>query len=280
MNQPQTIQVFLPDGSPTSIKEAEITNRLVKAILFPRNKIQKAATREISTYTGVYFLFGFSENGAKPVVYIGEGENCLTRIQNHNREEDFWTHCVIVTTKTNELTKTDVKFLEHYCLKNAKEIGRYSIKNSNGSNKPSLSESREYDLLDNFETLKILLATLGFPVFEKVNKQQISSKDLLSIAGRGIFAQGDLIDDGFVVFKGSQAKKETVPSCHEYLINLRNRLIKDEVILERKDHFEFIQDYVFNSPSTAGGVVLGRSTNGWKGWKDKGGKTLDELKRK
>lgn len=31
MTKPQTIQIFLPDGSPTSIREAEITNRLVNA---------------------------------------------------------------------------------------------------------------------------------------------------------------------------------------------------------------------------------------------------------
>lgn len=30
----------------------------------------------------------------------------------------------------------------------------------------------------------------------------------------------------------------------------------------------------------SGGVVLGRSTNGWTKWKNKDGVTLDELKRK
>jgi hypothetical protein len=54
--RPQTIQIFLPDGSPTSIREAELTNRLVKAILFPRNKIQEVAQREMVHYTGVYFF--------------------------------------------------------------------------------------------------------------------------------------------------------------------------------------------------------------------------------
>ncbi len=33
MQRPQTIQIFLPDGSPRSIKIAEITNRVVKAVL-------------------------------------------------------------------------------------------------------------------------------------------------------------------------------------------------------------------------------------------------------
>ena len=30
--KPQTIQIFLPEGSPTSVKEAELTNRLIKTI--------------------------------------------------------------------------------------------------------------------------------------------------------------------------------------------------------------------------------------------------------
>ena len=28
--KPQTIQIFLPEGSPTSVKEAELTNRLIE----------------------------------------------------------------------------------------------------------------------------------------------------------------------------------------------------------------------------------------------------------
>ena len=56
--KPQTIQIFLPDGSPTSIREAEITNRLVKATLFPRAKMDEVSKREAVHYTGVYFLFG------------------------------------------------------------------------------------------------------------------------------------------------------------------------------------------------------------------------------
>jgi hypothetical protein len=32
--KPQTIQIFLLDGSPISIREAKITNRLMNAILF------------------------------------------------------------------------------------------------------------------------------------------------------------------------------------------------------------------------------------------------------
>lgn len=274
----QTIQIFLPDGSPTSIKEAELTNRLVKAILFPRNKIQEVAKREGVHYTGVYFLFGNSEDGAKPKVYIGEGEDCFTRIQQHNRKKDFWTHCVIITTKTDEYTKTDAKFLEYYCLDKAQTIGRYVIDNDTGSKKPSLSESREFDLLDNFENAKILLATLGYPIFEE--KRKASSKDLFYCKGKQAKATGEMTDEGFVVFEGSTANLNETKTIGDSASQYRWMLLKDNSVTEKNRLLFFTRDVIFSSPSAASSVILGRSSNGWTEWKNKEGKTLDEIKRK
>ena len=253
MNRPQTIQIFLPDGSPRSVKIAEITNRVVKSILVPRNKLEYISSWDELRNVGIYFLFGESADKAKPIVYIGEAEDCLDRLKQHNRSKEFWNYAVVMVSKINNATIPG---------------------------KPFVTESMEADLLDSFDTIKILLSTLGFPVFEKISKEQIAAKELLILSGRDIKAEGDLIDDGFVVFKGSQAKKETVPSCHEYLINLRQKLLQSEIIKEVNGNYLFTQDYIFNSPSTAGGVVLGRSTNGWTKWKNKDGKTLDEIKRK
>jgi hypothetical protein len=277
--RPQTIQIFLPDGSPTSIREAEITNRLVKAILFPRNKMQEVAKREMVHFTGVYFLFGNTQDGAKPIVYIGEGEDCFTRIQSHNRKKDFWTHCVIVTTKTDEYTKTDGKFLEHYCLDKALEYGRYNTDNDTGSKKPSLPESREYDLLDNFETLKILLATLGYPLFESKRKIK-NTKETFICKGKKAFAEGEMTDDGFVVYKEGKCTLEESPTAGKWIINMRTRLIEDKILQEENGLLVFQTDHIFNSPSAAAGTVLARRANGWIEWKDKEGITLDKLKRK
>jgi hypothetical protein len=279
MIKPQTIQIFLPDGSPTSIREAELTNRLVKAILFPRNKIQEVAKRDMVHFTGVYFLFGSAQDGAKPIVYIGEGEDCFARIQSHNRNKDFWTHCVIITTKTDEYTKTDGKYLEHYCLAKAKEIDRYITDNDTGSKKPSISESREYDLLDNFDTAKILLATLGYPIFEEKRKAK-SSKELFYCQGKEASSIGELTDDGFLIHKGGKANIETTKGMNKWIGELRKRLIEEEILKKENLVYVFQQDYIFNSPSAAAATILGRSANGWTSWKDKNGKTLDELKRK
>jgi hypothetical protein len=278
LTRPQTIQIFLPDGSPTSIKEAEITNRLLKAILFPRNKLQEVTKREIVHFTGVYFLFGTTEDGAYPLVYIGEGEDCFSRIQSHNRNKDFWTHAVIIATKTDEYTKTDGKYLEHYCLHKAQEIGRYKTDNDTGSKKPSLPESREYDLLDNFETAKILLATLGYPIFEEKRKVK-GPKELFYCKSKNASAVGELTDDGFLVHKGGKANIEATKGMNKWIGILRKRLIAEEILIKENDAYVFQHDYIFNSPSAAAATVVARSANGWTSWKDKNGKTLDELKR-
>jgi hypothetical protein len=41
--------------------------------------------------------------------------------------------------------------------------------------------------------------------------------------------------------------------------------------------YRMTQDYFFNSPSTAAGVLLGRSANGRMEWKDASGRTLKEI---
>lgn len=279
MNRPQTIQIFLPDGSPRSVKIAEITNRIVQAIFIPRNKLEYIGERLEVKNVGLYFLFGESSDSLKPLVYIGEAEDCYNRLKQHNREKEFWNYAVAITSKINSFTKSHVKFLEHYAVKIATEVNRFKLENSTIPSKPFITESMEADLLDSFDTTKILLSTLGYPLFDSVNKKDVKKSELLNIKGVGILAEGDLIDDGFVVFKGSQSKKETTPSCHDYLINLRTKLIESGILKENGDTYIFTEDYVFNSPSTAGGVILGRSTNGWTKWKDKNGKTLDELKR-
>lgn len=278
MTRPQTIQIFLPDGSPISIKEAEITNRLVKAVLFPRNKIQEVAKRELVHFTGVYFLFGVSEEG-KLLVYIGEGEDCFSRIQDHNRKKDFWTHAVVVATKTNDYNKADSKFLEYYCLDKAITIGRYETQNDTGSRKPSLSESREHDLLDNFETLKILLTTLGYPLFEEKRKAS-TAKELFYCKVKEVSSTGELNDDGFLVYEGGTCVLKESPKAPEWIIRLRKKLLDQEVLKEKEGVLVFQRDEIFNSPSAAAVTILGRTANGWTTWKNKNGKTLDELKRK
>lgn len=280
MAHPQTIQIFLPDGNPRGIKIAEITNRTIKAVLFPRNQFEAILQRPELANVGFYFLFGEAENGHE-MAYIREAEDCAERLKQHQRNKDFWNYAVVIISQTHAFTKTHVKYLEYVAIKKAAETNRYELDNTAVPNKPHITESMEADAEDCFEIAKVLLSTLGFPLFDSVARETLAtvSADVYKLKGNGVEAEGSLIDDGFVVFKGSKVKAVTVPSCHAYLVNLRNELIQSGILVQEGEMYQFREDYVFSSPSTAGGVILGRSTNGWTKWRNSNGKTLDEMKR-
>ncbi|MHA1549835.1 MAG: GIY-YIG nuclease family protein [Alphaproteobacteria bacterium] len=120
----KTIEIFLPDGDPKSLRVATITSRTIQATYIPRFNLDIARKRKDLKSVGVYILVGESENKTKPEVYIGEAENLINRINQHNATKDFWTYAIGITSKINFFTKTHVKFLEWFFYDLAKNLNR------------------------------------------------------------------------------------------------------------------------------------------------------------
>ena len=270
----KTIQIYLPDGNPRGLKIAEITSRTVQAVLIPRSLLEDAAQREELRNVGVYLLFG--NNETKPQVYIGEAEECLARIKQHNKSKDFWTHAVAFVSKTQYFTKTHIKFLEWLCCEVAIKANRYVLENANSPAKPHVSESVEADLYDNFETMQILASTLGFPVFDEIKKPK--NQEIIVCKGKDAYAEGEYTEDGIIVFAGSKCNLIESAVAGSWK-GMRNDLKEAGVLVEQDGVLIFTKDYIFSSPSASSAVVLARSANGWIEWKFKDGKILDEVKR-
>lgn len=275
----KTIQVFLTDGTPRGIKLAEITSNIEQAIFIPRNKINEASSRKEVSRPGIYFLFGESDESSKPLAYIGQSRNSLDRIKTHDQKKDFWNYAVLIVSKTESFTQTHIEYLEQLAISKAYESNRYNLENSVNPKQFKVPETLEADLLDNFDTIKILLSTLGFTVFESI-KKETKSKELFYCKSKKAIGKGEYQEDGFVVYKNSIANLELTPTCNSTIRNLRQKLIDDKILVEKNRLLEFQEDYLFSSPSAAASQVLSRNANGWLEWKDNGGKTLDEIKRK
>jgi hypothetical protein len=142
---------------------------------------------------------------------------------------------------------------------------------------PNLSEADRADVESFLQDILSILPLIGLTAFEKPRSVPRRRRQELYVASKGVHATGTDAPEGFVVFKDSQAVTAEVPSIHSYLSNLRKDLCTQGVLMPHADHLVFTQDYVFNSPSTAAGVVLGRSANGRIEWKNKAGKTLKEI---
>ena len=216
----KTIQIFLPDGNPRGLKIAEITSRTVQAILIPRSLLKYAFSRSELNNVGIYLLIGDLAEDGKALVYVGEAEDCLTRLRQQNQAKDFWSVALVIVSKTRYFTKTHVKYLEWYCYTEANKVQRYSLENSSTPTKPFISESMEADLLDNFETIKILVSTLGYPIFDEIKKPK--KKNTLVCKGKNAIAEGDYTEDGLIVFAGSEANVEETRSIPLSWASLQN----------------------------------------------------------
>lgn len=275
----KTIQIFLPDSNPRGIRIAEITSRTVQVCLIPRANLDLALKRKELTTPSLYILLGSHEDDGKPTAYIGETGDFITRIKNHEHQKREWTHVVVVTSKTGFLTKTHVSFLESVSIEAALKANRFKLGNVQGSNKPHVRESDEADIWDFFDTAKLLIATLGYPIFDEVTKKT-QKRNLLYCKGKQASAIGEYSEDGLVILKGSTCNRELVKSAANRIISVRNKLLEQGVLVVENDILRFTENFPFSSPSSAAYIVLGRSSNGWKEWKYKNGKTLDEVKRR
>jgi len=274
---PKTIQIFIPDGNPKSVRIIDDTSRLPKAVIVPRAKLDMAANRDELKNVGVYFLVGHEGDDLKDQLYIGEAEDCLTRLKQHNKEKDFWDIVIVVISKTQHFTKAHIKYLENHCYEEALKSGRYRLVNSNKPKKSHLPESAEADLLDNFDTIKLLLSTLGYSFFDVINKPAIEK--VLTCKGKSAFAEGEYLEDGLVVFTGSKCNIDTTPTFPKSSQGLRTKLEDEGILKVSSGVLRFASDYAFSSPSAASDVILGRSSNGWSEWKYRDGKTLNEVIR-
>ena len=154
MNKGKTIQIFLPDGNPRGVRIADITRGTIKCLSIPRSNLESGYKRQELNNVGIYFLIGISDEG-KDQAYIGEAENCLKRIKQHNQSKDFWNIVLALVSKTDFFTKSHIKYLEWLCHKEAMETNRFVLQNSTNPTTPHISESLEADLLKDFEEIKL-----------------------------------------------------------------------------------------------------------------------------
>ena len=88
-----------------------------------------------------------------------------------------------------------------------------------------------------------------------------------SYRATGYLKDSDESRGGLLVRQGSMAAKAEAPSIPQTYSTLRRRLTKDGILGDQGDHYSFLHDYLFSSPSAASSVVLGRSSNGRQEWK-------------
>jgi hypothetical protein len=278
----KTIKLILMNADPDGRMICELSNWTGKVYRIPRGKIKDCADREELKSTAIYLLFSKAESyTTKPKVYIGEAENFYSRLVQHISEKEFWDESIVFISKDENFNKAHIKYLESRLFEIATFAARYTIQNGNTPTKSLISEADQAEMEEFIEYVKMLINTMGFKVFEPLVKESADddqqSNNLYIKAARGANARGKRVSDGFVVLKDSEISSNTVPSFTRGFNVLRQELIESETIKQVDDKLIFQSDYLFNSPSAAAAVVMGRNANGRTEWKDCNGTDLRSI---
>lgn len=232
----------------------------------------------------------------KSKVYIGEGENVWDRLKSHEVNKDFWSEVILFTSKDDNITKSHIKYLESRLIEITKQTDRYVLENSNSPSLNSLplpDRDAMEEFIINIKTLNGVLghkflenqinykrdkpATLFEPIEQSIRLPKEDEIELV-LNIKGISAKAIQTDEGLVVLAGSYASVNQ--SSNYGYKTLREDLIRDETIISTPEgKLVFAKKHLFQSPSSAAAVIVGYSINGRRNWKDKNGRTLNEIEK-
>ena len=291
----KSINLFLMDGDAGGRIKCTLANWTGVAYKIPRTELDKCKERDDLKQSGVYFLFGTSDQTGRDVVYIGQagarknGEGILNRLMEHRRnsDKDYWTEAIVFTTSNNSFGPTEISYLENRFCNMAIEANRYEVKNGNDPTPGNITEEKESEMEEFIDYAKVIMGTLGHKLFESVGKPvvKVTNDTISATAGETVEnlhlvrtvknvgkveATGAQTTEGFVVFKDSHialVDDDTIPA-----------VIKERRKNAHVDEYGILQeDMLFTSPSYAAMFVIGKSANGLTSWKDEKGKTLKSL---
>lgn len=289
----KSINLFLMDGDASGRMKCTLANWTGVAYKIPRTELDKCKERDDLKQSGVYFLFGTSDETGKGVVYIGQagarknGEGILNRLQEHKRnpEKDYWTGAIVFTTSNNSFGPTEISYLENRFCNLAVEANRYEVKNGNDPTPGNITEEKESEMEEFIDYAKVIMGTLGHKLFEPISKPAVKQTEdsvtpplestnlhlerTIKNIGK-VEADGSQTAEGFVILHGSHVSlvdDDTIPAVIKE--QRKKAPIDDQGILQ--------EDMLFSSPSYAAMFVIGKSANGLTSWKTADGRTLKSL---
>lgn len=312
----RTLKLFLADGTADGLIVSEIINWTGQIFKFPRESLSVFLGRKESARTGIYILSGIEIDTDEPVIYVGESDNVGERLRQHEKDisKSFWNSTYVINSKDYNLTKAHALYLEATIVKKSQQSQKFNVVNIKSKEYENLPESDISDMNYFLEQIYLSLPVLGLDIFipESIvrSKAEISTINaihdsafdealvlrqsplpaitgsesievILSDPKHDVEARGLESNGKILVISGSRARKNAQVLTPTYK-SLRESLFARGILRDSIDrnYSEFLSDYLFDSPSAASAVILGRSDNGRSSWKEvKSGKSLGQLYR-
>ncbi len=270
------LEVIYHNGQPDGIRSIRRNLSTMTTYVIPRPLLSEAKNISGINRPGIYYLINEDDGNKIVQLYIGQTRNGITRLDDHNRSKDFWNKAIMFLAESKTFTLDMISGLEKFAIIKAQESKRYKVEN----NVVPKYEIDEYDLAaveEIYEEIQFIMATQDYKMNDA--KCTINEADILHTTRNGITAYGVYNGEKFEVLDGSQINMNKPTHLQRYN-RQREDLISQQSIINVDGKYILKVTLSFDTPSGAGQFILGGSINGWTEWKNKDGKTLDELYRK
>lgn len=276
METSKKLEIIYHNGQPDGIRSIRRHLSTMTTYVIPRPLLSEAKKITGINRPGIYYLINENDENKIAQIYVGQTRNGVIRLDDHNRSKDFWNKAIMFLADSKTFSLDMISGLEEFAIMKAHESNRYKVENSV---KPKY-EIDEYDLPsieEVYEEIQFIMATLGYKMDNA--KMSMNGADIFQTSRKDIIARGVYGGDKFQVLEGSEINLEKPVHLEKYN-RQRKELYEKGDIVKQGDKYILKVTLEFNTPSGASDFVLGGSTNGWSEWKNKDGKTLDEVYRK
>ena len=270
------LEIIYHNGQPDGIRSIRRHLSTMTTYVIPRPLLSEAKKLSGIDRPGIYYLINENDDNKIAQIYIGQTRNGVIRLDDHNRSKDFWNKAIMFLADNKTFSLDMISGLEAYAIGKAHDSKRYKVENSVNPK----YEIDEYDLPlieEVYEEIQFIMATQGYKMDN--TKTTLNEANTLHTTRNGILAFGVYDGENFEVLEGSEIDMNH--KCHSATIEKqRQTALTNGNIVCIDGKYKLNVSVSFTSPSSAAMFALGGSTNGWVEWKDKDGKTLDELYRK
>ncbi len=270
------LEIIYHNGQPDGIRSIRRHLSTMTTYVIPRPLLSEAKKLSGVNRPGIYYLISENDDNKIAQIYVGQTRNGVARLDDHNRSKDFWNKAIMFLADNKTFSLDMISGLEAFAIGKAHDAKRYKVENTVNPK----YEIDEYDLPlieEVYEEIQFIMATQGYKMDN--SKMSMNQANTLHTTRNGTLALGVYDGDHFEVLEGSEIDMNR--KCHSSSMEKQRQtaLTNGNIVYVNGKHILTVS-VSFTSPSSAAMFVLGGSTNGWTEWKDKDGKTLDELYRK
>jgi len=268
---------FLNNGDIRGVFSAKADTQGFKLYGIPRDCVQDAINKLDDKLQGIYFLVNTNEKGSGRYLYIGQTKQGPSRLIDHRITKPEWNMAYMFLAAKSELSLQTVDELEALEIQRFTECGKFKM----GNGKPNKAEPSQLTRLYS-NNMEETLSFFGYDVNpiadQNIEAQSPLPDNIFRIKASGVNGLLEVKEGPkFVLLKGSHTAKEIKEYVTKGTKEEQKRLIKSGVLADDGLFYKTTKDIICKTPSFAGELCTGRSSNGWSEFVNENGQSLGDV---